>query len=109
MATYSELILEQGATFTADVTLIDGLNQRVNLANYTANAQVRKSYDSVTSYDFVVQITDSANGELSLTMSSANTANIRAGRYVYDLVIQDDNVKTRAIEGIVTVMPSVTR
>ena len=109
MATYSELNLEQGATFTVDVTLVDGSSQRVNLTNYTANSQIRKSYESITAYNFVVEITDSANGELTLTMSAANTANIRAGRYVYDLIIQDANIKTRAIEGIVTVMPSVTR
>jgi hypothetical protein len=109
LATYSELNLEQGATFTVDVTLVDGSSQRVNLTNYTANSQIRKSYESITAYNFVVEITDSANGELTLTMSAANTANIRAGRYVYDLIIQDANIKTRAIEGIVTVMPSVTR
>jgi hypothetical protein len=109
LATYSELNLEQGATVTVDVTLVDGSSQRVNLTNYTANSQIRKSYESITAYNFVVEITDSANGELTLTMSAANTANIRAGRYVYDLIIQDANIKTRAIEGIVTVMPSVTR
>ena len=109
MATYSELIIEQGATFNANVTLIDNLNQYVNLANYTATSQMRKSYAATTAYDFTVTITDSANGKLSLSMSSANTANIKSGRYVYDLVIQDNGTKSRAVEGIVTVLPSVTR
>lgn len=109
MATYSELTIEQGATFSANVTLIDNLNQYVNLSSYTANSQMRKSYAAVTAYDFTVTTIDSANGKLMLSMSSANTANIKAGRYVYDLVIQDNGTKTRAVEGIVTVLPSVTR
>lgn len=109
MATYSELIMEQGANFNADITLIDNYNQYVNLTNYSASSQMRKSYAAATSYDFVVTKTDSANGKLTLTMSSANTASIKAGRYVYDLVISDTNIKTRAVEGIITVLPSVTR
>lgn len=109
MATYSELVIEQGATFTANVTLIDNLNQYVNLANYTATSQMRKSYAATTAYNFTVTTLNSANGALMISMSSANTANIKAGRYVYDLVIQENDVKTRAVEGIVTVLPSVTR
>ena len=109
MATYSEIVIEQGANFTANVTLVDSLNQYVNLTNYTANSQMRKSYAATTAYDFIVTKTDSANGTLVLSMSAATTANIREGRYVYDLVIQDNSVKTRAVEGIVTVLPSVTR
>jgi hypothetical protein len=43
-------------------------------------------------------------------MNSANTANVSPGRYVYDVLITSgSSVKTRIIEGIVTVLPSVTR
>lgn len=109
MATYSELTIEQGASFSAVITLIDNLNQYINLTNYSANSQMRKSYGAVTSYDFTVSKTDASNGVITISMTSANTSNIKAGRYVYDLVIQDNNIKTRAVEGIVTVLPSVTR
>jgi hypothetical protein len=43
-------------------------------------------------------------------MPAANTANLSAGRYVYDLKITSPaNVVSRVVEGIVTVLPSVTR
>ena len=45
-----------------------------------------------------------------MTMTAANTANLTPGRYVYDLLITSPtNVKTRVVEGIATVLPSVTR
>jgi hypothetical protein len=45
-----------------------------------------------------------------MAMTGANTANLTPGRYVYDLLLTSGaGVKTRVIEGIVTVMPSVTR
>ena len=109
MATYSEIVLEQGSTFTANVTLINSINQYINLTNYTANSQMRKSYASNTAYDFTVSVIDSANGLLTLSMTSNQTASIKSGRYVYDVIIKDVNTKTRVVEGIITVLPSVTR
>jgi hypothetical protein len=46
-----------------------------------------------------------------LTLSDTQTAALKAGRYVYDIVINETatGTKTRAAEGIVTVMPGVTR
>jgi hypothetical protein len=43
-------------------------------------------------------------------MPSATTANLTPGRYVYDVLLTSSTgVKTRVIEGIITIMPSVTR
>jgi hypothetical protein len=71
---------------------------------------MRKSYYSSTATDIGASVTNSANGQITLSMTAANTANLKAGRYVYDLVITDSNLtKTRVIEGIITVTPSVTR
>jgi len=43
-------------------------------------------------------------------MTSANTANLTPGRYVYDLVITSPaSEKTRVVEGIVVVTPGVTQ
>jgi hypothetical protein len=45
-----------------------------------------------------------------MSMSAANTANLTAGRYVYDVEIDDGNGEvTRIFEGIITVLPNVTR
>ena len=41
---------------------------------------------------------------------AANTANITPGRYVYDVELEDPaGDVTRIFEGIVTVLPNVTR
>jgi hypothetical protein len=43
-------------------------------------------------------------------MDANTTANLTSGRYLFDLLITSPaSVKTRVIEGIVTVLPSVTR
>jgi hypothetical protein len=110
MAGFAELTLEQGASFTTTVTVNGSDGSPTNLLNYTAAAQMRKSYYSTTANNFTVTVSNAAAGELTMAMSAANTANLTPGRAVYDLLITSPtNVKTRVVEGIVTILPSVTR
>ena len=45
-----------------------------------------------------------------MSMTPANTANIKPGRYVFDVITTDSsNNKNRVLEGIITVTPSCTR
>jgi hypothetical protein len=82
----------------------------VNLYAYTASSQMRKSYYSSTAYTITSDVTGTANGQITISMTAANTANLSAGRYVYDVKITSPTtVVTRVVEGIVTVLPSVTR
>jgi hypothetical protein len=110
MAGFAELTLEQGASFTTTVTVNGSDGSPTNLTSYTAAAQLRKSYYSTTANNFTVTVSNAAAGELTMAMSAANTANLTPGRYVYDLLITSPtSIKTRVVEGIVTLLPSVTR
>ena len=110
MAGFAELTLEQGASFTTTVTVNGSDGSPTNLTSYTAAAQLRKSYYSTTANSFTVTVSNAANGELTMAMTAANTANLTPGRYVYDLLITSPtSIKTRVVEGIVTLLPSVTR
>lgn len=110
MAGFAELTLEQGASYSTTVTVNGSNGSPTNLTNYTAAAQLRKSYYSSTATDFTVSISNAAAGEISMTLTAANTANLTPGRYVYDLLITSPTfVKTRVVEGIATILPSVTR
>jgi len=110
MAGFAELTVEQGASYSTTVTVNGSDGSPTNLTNYTAAAQLRKSYYSSTATDFTVAISDAAGGEITMTLTAANTANLTPGRYVYDLLITSPvSVKTRVVEGIATILPSVTR
>lgn len=111
MAAYLELTVEQNANLTSVVTVNDAQGDAVNLTTYSASSQLRKSYYSSSANTLTATITGNANGQITLTMTAANTALLTPGRYVYDLVITNsvDNSKTRVIEGTAIVLPSVTR
>lgn len=111
MAAYVEITIEQGANLTSTVTVSDTQGDAVNLSTYYASAQLRKSYYSSTANTLSAIITGNANGQITLSMTAANTANLTPGRYVYDLKITNsvDNSVTRVVEGTAVVLPSVTR
>ncbi len=110
MAGFVELTLEQGANFNTVMDLTDAAGGILNLSGYSVAAQMRKSYYSTTATSFTIGVTDATAGKITMTMNSANTANLNPGRYVYDVLLTSDtSVKTRIIEGIVVVLPSVTR
>jgi hypothetical protein len=71
---------------------------------------MKKSYySSTTTAEFVITINDPTEGILIMSLPYANTANIPAGRYVYDVAIKDaSNVVSRVLEGVVNVLPQVT-
>lgn len=108
---YAELTIDQGATFTTTIDLTNDDNTAIDLTNYTFECQIRKSYYSVNATaNIAVTIENAANGRVRLSMDAANTANIKAGRYLYDLKMTDDTDTTiRVVEGIVTITPQVSR
>jgi len=70
-----------------------------------------KSYYSTSNTIITSTITGNANGEITLSMTAANTANLTPGRSVFDLLINNTStgIKTRVIEGIIIVSPGVTK
>ena len=110
-AGYSELFLEQGADFNTTITLDDVSGEPMNLVGYTSTSQMRKSYYSSNASATFSITTGGANGTITMNMTSANTANIYAGRYVYDVYITSNtgSNRVRVLEGIVNVSPQVTK
>jgi hypothetical protein len=110
-AGYSELFLEQGASFNTSITLDDVSGEAFNLVNYTATSQMRKSYySSNAAATFSVSTgNDPSLGVITISLDSANTANVYPGRYVYDVYVTSGTARVRVLEGIINVTPQVTK
>jgi len=107
MAGYTELKIEQGATFQSTLALTDVNDDPIDLTSYTFSSQLRKSYESEDSVSFDCEII-SNNVLISLTYQQ--TANLEPGKYVFDFIGNDgSNTVIRIVEGTATVSPGVTR
>lgn len=109
---YAELTLDQGTTFSATIDLTNDDSSPLDLTSANLACQIRKSYYSTNATaNIVVTIDgDAANGRVRLDLDAANTANIKAGRYLYDLKLTNSqDVTIRVLEGIITITPQVSR
>jgi hypothetical protein len=108
MAQKVNIVIDQGTTFSTSYTFTNDNDDPIDFTTYTGASQMRKSYSSTTFQAFTVGL--NSNGVITLGMSANTTSAITAGRYLYDLEVTDSTgVKSRLVEGIVTVTPEITR
>lgn len=107
----SNLVINSGTDFAQTFTLEDSQsNSNFNLTECTVSAQMRKYPGSSTAINFTSSVINPASsGKILITLSSAQTTDIKPGRYVYDVVVTQSSIKTRVIEGMVLVREGVTR
>ena len=109
MGTKQNLVIDQGATFSANLVIKDSVGDLLDLTNYSANSQMRKHYTSTTSTSFTTAI-NTTSSVVTISLTANETSNVVSGRYVYDLEITSNTgIVTRSYEGIVTVTPEVTK
>ena len=111
MAVLSNLSIDQGSDFSAEIIVEDSNGDVANLTGFTGAGQIRKTYSSSTATNFAVTVTNAAAGLLTLTLANSVTNAMKAGRYVYDVEITEtaNGEKTRVVEGQITINPGVTQ
>ena len=111
MAIYSNLSVDQGSTFGAEIDVTDSSGDPLDLTGYTVAGQMRKTYSSTTATNFTGQVQSATGGTVRISLSATETNALKAGRYVYDTEITKTATGevTRVIEGQVDVTPGVTR
>ena len=109
MAIYANLTVDQGTDFSSSIDVTDADGDAVSLTGYTVKGQIRKHYNSSTAVDFAAVVSNASAGIISISLSSAVTNAMKAGRYVYDVEIDQSGTKTRVLEGQLEIMPGVTQ
>lgn len=111
MAIVQHLIVDQDSTFTAELTIYTDARYPFDLTDYTATAQMRRTPTSANAVDFTTSIpAPYTSGRVTIALSDEQTADLKPGRWLYDVVVENESgQRFRAIEGIITVNPSITR
>ncbi len=110
MAAVSNLYIDQGTTYSVTITVTNDAGTARNLTGYSARSQLRKSFYTTSNTAFTVAINNPSEGEIDLSLTASQTANIKAGRYVYDVeLVSNTNAVERIVEGIITVYPEATK
>jgi len=119
-AAIHDITIEQGATFTRQITMRQSNGSPMDLTGYIGRAMVRKTYGATApSATFTVDFdADRATGIITLTLSAEQTAAIPAGesvdetdsQYVWDFELEDvSGVVMRVLKGACYVDPEATK
>ena len=108
----SNLVIYTGADFDQTFVLEDAKSNTLkDLTGFTGCAQMKRYESSLKTADFTISFAnDRATGRVILSLLAADTANLKPGKYFYDLILNSPTGSTtRAVEGTVLVKKSVTR
>lgn len=111
-----DITIDKGATFTMRAIWMDSAGALMNLTQFSARMQIRKSHKdetvmvSLTSDPAGGIVLGGAAGTVDITITDETTSAIQGARGVYDIeLISFDGVVTRLLEGAVEFTPEVTR
>ena len=108
--TKSNLLIDQGSTFSTTITGYDVDGNLLNLTGYSAAGKTKYNYSTGTSLvDFTTSVQDSyVDGLVDLSLTATETAALIAGDLRYDVEVTSGTNVIRIQEGLVRVGPEVT-
>ena len=107
MTQRATLYIDQGTDFLVDLEVFDDDGFPLDLTGFSASSSIRKVYSSSNVADFTIEIVGS---KLVIMMTAETSEGIVPGKYQYDVfLLSPENVRTKIIEGLLFILPSVTR
>ncbi len=84
-------------------------NVVVDLTNYSFEGKIKKNFNDTESTSFSTNITNAAGGLWEISLTDTQTAALKAGDQVYDIIMTDNNGdKTRLLQGKAYISPGVS-
>jgi len=107
----SNIVINSGANFSTTFELTNSDGTSLDLTDYTGASQIRKTYSSTNYTSFSLSfIAPRSTGKIGIALTSGQTASLKPGRYVYDVLITSSSgTKTRVVEGMALVREGVTK
>ena len=105
----SNIVIDVGADFNQTFNLEGSNNAPLDLTGYTGASIMKKHPSSLsTTATFSVSFPNRTQGQVKISLGSTITNGLKAGRYSYDLLLNDGSTKTRVVEGSAIVTAGVT-
>ena len=110
MAAYiSNIVIDAGADFDQTFNLESSSNAPLDLSGYSATSKLKKHPASLNDKaSFSVSFPNRTLGQLKISLGSSITSALKAGRYSYDVLLNDGSIKTRIVSGSAIITAGVT-
>lgn len=114
-ALYNLTDIEQGANWSLYLSFEESDGTATNLTGCTLKMWIAANYSAapvanLSTSSGGITITNAANGTATISLTAAQTSNLTAGNYLYDLkLIAGDGITDRELQGGVYVSAQVTK
>lgn len=111
MTTRANLYVDQGADFAVVLDLFDSEGVDFNISDQEFKCEVRKVFSSSVAFEAVVRVNTDDNdaNNLDLIITANTTADVDPGKYQYDIIMSDGLQRTKILEGLMFILPTITR
>lgn len=106
MSSQASIYIDQGTDFRLTIELFDEDDLDLPISNYTFFSDIRKVYSTKRIAEFEIQ---SANNDITLVLDSDTTAQLKPGKYSYDVLMKKPTGEiSKIVNGIATVISTMT-
>jgi hypothetical protein len=111
MTTRANLYVDQGVDFAVVLDLFSNEGETFDITTQDFKCEVRKVFSSSLAFEAVVQINtdDEDLNNLDLIISANTTSDIEPGKYQYDIVMINGYQRTKILEGLMFILPTISR
>lgn len=105
-----DIMLNQGETFALTLTIEEPEGTPLDITSYTFEADIKQNKTDTSAIDaFTFNIDDAPNGIVTMSLTDTETGALPAIVGFWDLLMTSDSaVKTRILEGRITITQQVT-
>ena len=107
-STYN-IYIERNVDYRVTLTLKDGNGSPINVTTATIDAEIKQDYYFPTIQTFTVTKTSPASGQITLSLTAAQTAVLHPGPLKYDVLVKyQNNTFQKIMKGTVYVDTNIT-
>jgi len=111
MTTNANLYVDQGIDFAITIDLFDVDGQEFEIVDQEFKCEVRKVFSTSIIFEASIEVNFDDNDEnnIDLLIPGSLTENESPGKYQYDIIMYRGNSRTKILEGILFLLPTITR
>lgn len=111
MTTRANIYVDQGSDFDILLDLFKFEGTDFVISNQQFKCEVRKVFSSSVAFEAIVRIdTSDVNlNNIELLIPADTTLRVEPGKYQYDIIMSSGTQRTKILEGLMFILPTVTR
>jgi hypothetical protein len=108
VAEITNIVIEKGTDFEATFNLFDPDQSATVLSGLSTTYAAIRKYPDATAYEEFTKVITAGTGTIKLSLTSGQTANLKAGRNYFDVVLTVDGKRIKVIKGTAIVEESAS-